>query len=94
MLKNNPLAIFGVDAWGDKFLPNGKTAFGEEIWVDGVLVEDEKLAQRIAVAMKVSFNAGLRVSAKISEISQKQMEEAVFRSEVLDFGPNPVIIKI
>ena len=46
----------------------GMTSTGDEIWCDGALVSDKRLAERIAMNMKASFDAGI-------EFAKKKIEE-------------------
>lgn len=54
-----PRFKFEAIPWDDRWFPCGLAANGDDVFVDGCVIADKKLAERIAMNMEAAYNQGV-----------------------------------
>lgn len=56
---------FEAIPWGaDRWFPIGKAKNGDDVFVDGCVITDKQLAERIAMNMEAAYNQGVEDAAR------------------------------
>lgn len=59
-----PRFTFAAIPWDDRWFPIGLAENGDDVFVDGCVIADKELAERIAMNMEAAYNQGIEDASR------------------------------